>query len=345
MGQVFVSYSRADEKFVHQLADDLKACGADVWDDREITALNWVDAIQHALDQANVMILVLTPPSMVSSEVRKEWRYFEDQKNEADQHKPILPLLLKKTNIPYRLHELRYIDFRDKDYGSKQYREAFKQLLTALRALGVQCTDRAPETPTPPFTTSLDNLPQLHMEPNIENYVLRALDKLPKTIWRPIAQHSRAFSIIMVVLIIALVGVLWTYDRLNGPSTDPESSGPAALTATYETERARTLDPLRTESAATYAAQTAAVVTATPTLVPATATPTPTPTVAVDSDREATLDALRTAAAHAAETAAYTTPTSTATATALPSTPDRTATWFYLKTAAAHATETATMQP
>lgn len=70
------------------------------------------------------MILIINPASMESPNVRDEWTYAK----QSHINKPIIPVLQKETMIPFGLHNLHFVDFRE---GRDQSR-SLQQLLTAL---------------------------------------------------------------------------------------------------------------------------------------------------------------------------------------------------------------------
>ncbi|MCB9460445.1 MAG: toll/interleukin-1 receptor domain-containing protein [Anaerolineaceae bacterium] len=123
MSGIFISYSRKDETFAYQLASALEQHGRDVWIDREDihAGKNWSNAIQQGLDNANVMVIVLSPDSMASVNVTNEWQYF------LDNGKTIIPVLLRPTKVHFQLHRLQYIDFT-----AQTFMDAFNQLMAEL---------------------------------------------------------------------------------------------------------------------------------------------------------------------------------------------------------------------
>ncbi|MBN2303837.1 MAG: SUMF1/EgtB/PvdO family nonheme iron enzyme [Anaerolineae bacterium] len=123
MTRIFISYSRTDETFARKLAADLEDRGADIWIDRDDIAAgdDWMTAIQGGLDSCDVMILVVSPDSMISPNVEVEWKYFRNERK-----KPIIPALWKPATRPFPLHPLHYIDFHAQDYDP-----AFKELCNA----------------------------------------------------------------------------------------------------------------------------------------------------------------------------------------------------------------------
>lgn len=105
--QIFVSYSHKDDLFVRKLVRHLKEHRFHVW-----------------LDVFNIMLLILSPDSLVSENVEDEWNYYLDKK------KTIVPIVYRKCDIPYRLFKLQHIDFAELPYGS-----ALTQLIANLNVI------------------------------------------------------------------------------------------------------------------------------------------------------------------------------------------------------------------
>lgn len=128
MPQLFISYSRADEDFARQIAQSLLELGADVWLDQEDirSGEDWSDAIQRGLESSQIMLLILSPASMDSSNVADEWKYFHSEK------KPIIPLLFLPTRVHFQLQRLNYVDFH-----KYLYDKALRQLHHELTLKGV----------------------------------------------------------------------------------------------------------------------------------------------------------------------------------------------------------------
>ncbi|HLV34535.1 MAG TPA: TIR domain-containing protein [Spirillospora sp.] len=108
MATLFISYSRSDAGFVRRMVDYLKDRHIDYWldVDRIQAGEDWSDAVWAALQQCELMLLVLSPASMASKEVANEWKYYHNT------GKPIIPVLVDAaTNIHYQLVALHYIDF------------------------------------------------------------------------------------------------------------------------------------------------------------------------------------------------------------------------------------------
>jgi TIR domain len=119
----FVSYSRVDSEFAMQLAEHLKAAGANVWlDQLDIEpGTPWDSAIEEALLKSTHMLVVLSTVSVTSDNVRDEVSYA------LSQQMKVIPVLYRECKVPFRLARLQHIDFRN------DYDIAFKALLKTLR--------------------------------------------------------------------------------------------------------------------------------------------------------------------------------------------------------------------
>src|SRR5258707_12951996 len=108
MDTVFVSYARGDgEPFATRLHDQLEANGFPAWlDRRDIRpGENWDLAIDAGIRDSWGLLFVMTPSSVNSPNCHDEWSRALSFK------KPVLPLMVKKSVPPMRLHRLQYIDF------------------------------------------------------------------------------------------------------------------------------------------------------------------------------------------------------------------------------------------
>ncbi len=138
----FVSYSRVDSEFALQLAEHLKAAGANVWlDQLDIEpGTPWDSAIEEALLKSTHMLVVLSTVSVTSDNVRDEVSYA------LSQQMKVIPVLYRECKVPFRLARLQHIDFRN-DYDS-----AFKALLRTLRV--EQQSVPSPAIPAPSLDDS-----------------------------------------------------------------------------------------------------------------------------------------------------------------------------------------------
>lgn len=110
--QTFISYPRKNAGFALKLARELKAAGFQVWFDQlDIPAgSRWDDEVQKALTECEIFMVILTPEAIESQNVKDEIGYA------IDSGKRILPVLLQRCNIPFRLRRFHYVDFTMLDY-------------------------------------------------------------------------------------------------------------------------------------------------------------------------------------------------------------------------------------
>lgn len=127
MDRIFISYSRKDIDFVRKLAGDLETAGYDVWWD--ITDLSggddWVRNIPEAIKTSQYFIVVLTPNSIESDWVRKEYT------QALSLRKKIIPIMLTSCEVPFALNTINFVNFSIGDYA-----ENFKKLLSPLGYTG-----------------------------------------------------------------------------------------------------------------------------------------------------------------------------------------------------------------
>lgn len=127
MQRIFISYSRKDINFVRKLAGDLEKAGYDVWWD--LTDLrggdDWPRVIPAAIESSQYVIVVLSPNSAISDWVEKEYT------QALSLHKKIIPIMLARTNIPFALNTINYIDFTGEDYAA-----SLNNLLTTVGYTG-----------------------------------------------------------------------------------------------------------------------------------------------------------------------------------------------------------------
>ncbi|MCC7446115.1 MAG: SUMF1/EgtB/PvdO family nonheme iron enzyme [Anaerolineae bacterium] len=107
--RLFISYSRDDKQYVHELSEALREeTGHDVWIDRRLVgAERWWDTILDQIELCDCFIVILTPRCVSSIFCEGELNYA------LDLNKPILPLLMKPCDIPERLKAIQYIDLND----------------------------------------------------------------------------------------------------------------------------------------------------------------------------------------------------------------------------------------
>src|SRR5258708_32565419 len=90
MARLFISYSRKDSNFARHLANELERLGAEIWIDLDDIQAGgkWGTAIQDGLKSSDLMLIIISPASMASTNAEDEPQYFRDQK------RPLIPLPL-----------------------------------------------------------------------------------------------------------------------------------------------------------------------------------------------------------------------------------------------------------
>lgn len=127
MQKIFISYSRKDMDFARKFAGDLEKAGYDVWWD--ISDLrggdDWVRQIPAAIETSHFIIIVLSPNSIASEWVEKEYT------QALSLRKKIIPVMLEPCNVPFALNTINYSNF-----STGEYEENFKNILSALGYTG-----------------------------------------------------------------------------------------------------------------------------------------------------------------------------------------------------------------
>jgi WD40 repeat protein len=139
--RVFISYARTDQDFVVPLAEQLKGRGVTIWLDQweNQLATDWDRAIDKALRECSHLLIVLSPSSVESREVRGELRVA------LDSNATIVPVLYKPCDIPRQLRVVQFVDFSGRGAGDQR---ALDQLVRACTEIGGQ-TETSPSTVSP----------------------------------------------------------------------------------------------------------------------------------------------------------------------------------------------------
>jgi hypothetical protein len=123
MTHIFISYSRRDVAYVRKLVDSLLERGFDVWFDAHIEyGDNWESAIIQAIDQAALVVVIMSPNAAQSAWVPREIAYAENQ------HKPVFPLLLAGEVFP-RLILTQFADVRAGNLPRDEFYAALGKIL------------------------------------------------------------------------------------------------------------------------------------------------------------------------------------------------------------------------
>ena len=132
--QVFISYSQQDEEWASKIRKVLEKEGLDVWDEgREILpGDNWAEKVGEALQESEAMVVLLTPNSPRSTNVKREIEYALGEKRYKDRLIPVIVGGYKdftKEGIPWVLLRLKPIHLPE--HGEE---ESIKQIAHALKS-------------------------------------------------------------------------------------------------------------------------------------------------------------------------------------------------------------------
>lgn len=121
---VFASYARADGGAVQKYIDGLDRAGFKMFWDRKIEyGTDWEDRIEEAMADSDVMLVLLSPKSAASPEVKNEWRYWTGHLK-----KPLITVILDDCQVPYRLFSRQHIQAQGRSFP-----DVFAQVASALR--------------------------------------------------------------------------------------------------------------------------------------------------------------------------------------------------------------------
>jgi internalin A len=123
--KVFISYAHKDKSFAKKLAGELESAGMKVWWDFEGLkgGQDWQKEIERGIKGCDFFLVALTPDAVNSEWVGNEITYA----NQAQ--KTIIPLHLKKCEVPIGLIKKQYIDFEN-----QTQKAAIKELIGILKA-------------------------------------------------------------------------------------------------------------------------------------------------------------------------------------------------------------------
>jgi len=125
MAEVFISYSRKDLPFVKKLVADLEKTSLDVWYDVSDLGggTRWRNEIEAAIKESHFVIVVLSPDSIASEWVEREFLFASKLKRK------IIPLLYRQCELPLNYLDLNYIDVQGENYDQN-----FGEILKAVGA-------------------------------------------------------------------------------------------------------------------------------------------------------------------------------------------------------------------
>jgi hypothetical protein len=142
---------------VHRLRQDLERAGHEVWLDRDDIpgGAAWRRSIGEGIAGADVVLVVVTPASVASSNVERELTVADEQV------KPLLPVLVEPTVIPPSLSFL-LAGVQHVDLTTQRYPEAIAELHQALAAIAARRGPGADAAGGPDAAGSGGTVPAAH---------------------------------------------------------------------------------------------------------------------------------------------------------------------------------------
>jgi hypothetical protein len=122
--RTFFCYSRDDSEFALKLAKDLREAGANIWIDQlDIgPGEHWDDAVEKALKSSRAFLIILSPTSVESQNVKDELGFA------LQEGKQVIPVVYRECNIPFRVQRIQHITLTEDYHGGVQ---------EVLKALGL----------------------------------------------------------------------------------------------------------------------------------------------------------------------------------------------------------------
>ena len=112
MARVFVSYSTDDLNFVQDFVQTLMSNGVDIWWDKSSLqgGDDWQEDIEQAIENCEIYMVLLSPNSIRSDWVKKEYTCA------MDRNKEVIPILYQDCKVPIALIDINYIDIQGPKY-------------------------------------------------------------------------------------------------------------------------------------------------------------------------------------------------------------------------------------
>lgn len=268
--QVFISHAHQNADFAHRLADDLRREGYEIWiaPDSILPGEHWVEAMNRALLQSGIFLLVSTPHAVVSEWVQDETNYAIELATKRQIR--FIRLDVRDADAPPLWTVRQHVSFR------QDYQSSLNQLLSALETTAAPAHPVRDATVIAPVSSSVSTptpIIQPKREPAEATPV--AVNKVrPPTPTPPAEARAKRLPIWgwVVGALALLVLSVWAFNTFSGGGNggDLENATPHA------TEVAGVRDEATPEPSVTQALTATTQLLATPT---ATATQTPTATI------------------------------------------------------------------
>ncbi|MFM6056821.1 MAG: toll/interleukin-1 receptor domain-containing protein [Microcystis aeruginosa] len=140
--KVFISHAFTEAKLAKRVADSLKEDGFQVWDSAEILpGDNWGDKLAKALQEAEAMVVLLTPESLKSFNVVSDISYAIGEENYQGRLIPVIASSLDnldREHIPWILKKFRMIYVPNLEQDNQELKEITQALKNATSSDGLK---------------------------------------------------------------------------------------------------------------------------------------------------------------------------------------------------------------
>ena len=108
---VFLSYASQDKEPAHQVANELRNAGFEPWlDEQQLQpGENWSQAIGHALETSDAIVLIVSKAFLKSPRLIEEWNFAIGSKKHAGRVLPIVAPDAPDESVPWILKRLRHV--------------------------------------------------------------------------------------------------------------------------------------------------------------------------------------------------------------------------------------------
>lgn len=189
---LFVSYSHRDETPVTGIIEALVREGYPVWWDKHLSVGTkpWARMIEVAMQESQLMLLMVSSSSVTREEVFNEWSYFR-----RDLKKPVIPVLLDGTAPPYQLAPLQRINVCNRP-ASEAARIISREIVRLIECRGDSATPaESIAKPLQPGTDEKTHYAKRPTEDEKTRIIRRdgqvgAISIVPSVAPNPLQQHS-----------------------------------------------------------------------------------------------------------------------------------------------------------
>ena len=167
-----MSYSHKNKETVQKLIKALDNYDVSVWYDEKIEyGQYWDDTVEEELLSSDVMLVALSNESVESKEAKNEWKYWLEYFN-----KPLIPIIISKCRVPYRLASIQRINAYEKTLDEKTLdgiaKDIFNTILKSTKKEDSKkvCFKGINSNDSSINKEDLMNLNNLNIETNIVNF-------------------------------------------------------------------------------------------------------------------------------------------------------------------------------